>query len=250
MSGVASYQSSQVQQSYDHLVTQHAGLVKRIAYHLMNRLPASVQSEDLIQAGMMGLLEAGKNYNAQQGASFETYAGIRIRGAMIDEVRRSDWTPRSVHRKSRQVSEAIREIENHNGRDATAQEVAEKLDISLDEYHSILQDASGSRIFSFEELVAANEGNGNAEDHFAAGPDAPSPVDGLEEEDFRNSLSDAISHLPERERLVIALYYDEELNLKEIGQVLGVSESRVCQIHSQAAMRLRSRLKAWLPDEE
>ncbi len=250
MNALASYQTTSTQHKFDDLVTQHAGLVKRIAYHLMNRLPSSVQSEDLIQAGMIGLLEAGKNYNAQQGASFETYAGIRIRGAMIDEVRRSDWTPRSVHRKSREVSEAIREIENIEGRDASAREVAEKLDISIDEYHHILQDASGSRIFSFEELLAVGEGNGNAEDRFAAGTEAPSPADGLEDEHFRKSLAKAISMLPERERLVIALYYDEELNLREIGEVLGVSESRICQIHSQAAMRLRSRLTQWLPEAE
>ena len=249
MSGLASYQSAQSGGHYDDLVMQHAGLVKRIAYHLMNRLPSSVQAEDLIQAGMMGLLEAGKNYNAQQGASFETYAGIRIRGAMIDEVRRSDWTPRSVHRKSRQVAETMREIENQQGRDASASEIAEKMDISLDEYHHILQDASGSRIFSFEELVSLDGNSGNAEDHFASGTEQPSPDQGLENEDFRQSLVKAISDLPERERLVIALYYDEEMNLREIGQVLGVSESRVCQIHSQAAMRLRSRLKNWLDDE-
>jgi len=235
---------------YNHLVNEHAGLVKRIAYHLMNRLPSSVQAEDLIQAGMMGLLEAGKNYNAQQGASFETYAGIRIRGAMIDEVRRSDWTPRSVHRKSRMVAEAIREIENRERRDAQDSEVAQALDITLDEYHHILQDSSGARIFSFEELSAMGDGNGHAEDHLAVESDRSAPDVDLEQADFQSALANAISNLPERERLVIALYYDEELNLKEIGHVLGVSESRVCQIHSQAAMRLRSRLGQWLPDND
>jgi RNA polymerase sigma factor for flagellar operon FliA len=250
MSGLASYHSAQQSGvKLDDLVMQHAGLVKRIAYHLMNRLPSSVQSDDLIQAGMVGLLEAGKNYNAQQGASFETYAGIRIRGAMLDEVRRSDWTPRSVHRKSREVAETIREIENLQGRDATGREVAEKMNISLDEYHHILQDASGSRVFSFEELVSLDGNSGNAEDHFASDTEQPAPEQGLENSDFRKALVNAISGLPERERLVIALYYDEEMNLREIGQVLGVSESRVCQIHSQAAMRLRSRLKNWLDDE-
>ena len=247
MNGLASYQAVQEQGNLDDLVTKHAGLVKRIAYHLMNRLPPSVQSEDLIQAGMMGLLEAGRNYDSNQGASFETYAGIRIRGAMLDEIRRSDWTPRSVHRKARMVADAMREIENAEGRDARDVEVAETLNISLEDYHSILKDASGSRIFSFDELVAMGEVDNQA-DALSVSSDSQTPDDGLERDDFKKALATAISGLPERERLVVALYYDEELNLREIGQVLGVSESRVCQIHSQAAMRLRSRMSSWLPE--
>jgi len=247
VNGLASYQAVQEQGNLDELVNKHAELVKRIAYHLMNRLPPSVQSEDLIQAGMMGLLEAGKNYDSNQGASFETYAGIRIRGAMLDEIRRSDWTPRSVHRKARMVADAMREIENAEGRDARDVEVAETLNISLDDYHSILKDASGSRIFSFDELVALGEVENQAE-ALSVSSDSQTPDAGLERDDFKKALSTAISGLPERERLVVALYYDEELNLREIGQVLGVSESRVCQIHSQAAMRLRSRMSSWLPE--
>jgi RNA polymerase sigma factor for flagellar operon FliA len=232
-------------------VARHAPLVKRIAYHLMNRLPPSVQSEDLIQAGMIGLLEASRNYDPSQGASFETYAGIRIRGAMLDEIRRSDWTPRSVHRKARLVADAMREIEHETGRDARDVEVAESLGMSLHEYHHILQDASGSRVFSYEELSEVGEvipssgGPGVGDKHSNSLLEGPS--EGLEREHFKEALADAIASLPERERLVIALYYDEELNLREIGQVLGVSESRVCQIHSQAAIRLRSRLDEWLP---
>jgi len=247
VNGLASYQAVQQQGDLDDLVNKHAGLVKRIAYHLMNRLPPSVQSEDLIQAGMMGLLEAGRNYDSNQGASFETYAGIRIRGAMLDEIRRSDWTPRSVHRKARMVADAMRDIENAEGRDARDVEVAETLNISLDDYHSILKDASGSRIFSFDELVALGEVENQA-DALSVSADSQTPDDGLERDDFKKALASAISGLPERERLVVALYYDEELNLREIGQVLGVSESRVCQIHSQAAMRLRSRMSSWLPE--
>lgn len=253
MSSLATYARA-TSKGYDDLVTRHAPLVKRIAYHLMNRLPPSVQAEDLIQAGMIGLLEASRNYDPSQGASFETYAGIRIRGAMLDEIRRSDWTPRSVHRKARQVADAMREIEHETGRDARDVEVARTLGISLDEYHHILQDASGSRIFSYEELSEVGEvvpadgvmsGSSKGKNSLLE-----SPVDDLEKGDFKRALADAIATLPERERLVIALYYDEELNLREIGQVLGVSESRVCQIHSQAALRLRARLSDWLPGND
>ncbi len=240
MNGAAMYVSTQ-DHGKDELITRYAPLVKRIAYHLMSRLPPSVQVDDLIQAGMIGLLEASRNYDASQGASFETYAGIRIRGAMLDEIRRTDWTPRSVHRKARQVAEAVREIENRTGRDARDNEVAEMLGISIEEYHRILQDATGCRIFSFDEPGA------NGEEREIPTPEVTNePLDNLEQGHFQKALADAIAGLPERERLVMALYYDEELNLREIGEILGVSESRVCQIHGQALIRLRARMTEWL----
>ncbi len=244
MSNLATYITVQ-DQRYDELVMRHATLVKRIAYHLLNRLPPNVQADDLIQAGMIGLLEASRNYDPAQGASFETYAGIRIRGAMLDEIRRSDWTPRSVHRKARMVADAMREIEHREGRDARDSEVAEALDITLDDYHQILQDASGCRVFSMEELTAVGE----VPPESIRGCDHIGPFEGFQQDAFRQALSKAIASLPERERLVISMYYSEELNLREIGQVLGVSESRVCQIHSQATLRLRSRLSQWLADD-
>jgi RNA polymerase sigma factor for flagellar operon FliA len=225
------------------LVILHEPLVKRIAYHLMSRLPASVQADDLIQAGMIGLIEASRKFDPDQGASFETYAGIRIRGAMLDEIRRTDWTPRSVHRKAREVAEAVRKIENEKGRDARDVEVAETMGLSLEEYHKILQDSTGCRIFSFEDPGMLSE-DGIPE----PGQHADQPLDTLQKSDFRLGLAEEIRGLPERERLVMALYYDEELNLREIGEILGVSESRVCQIHGQALIRLRARMGEWLND--
>jgi len=245
MNGLATYSKNMQptnKNNRDDLVVQHAPLVKRIAYHLMCRLPPSVQADDLIQAGMIGLLEAARNYDSTQGASFETYAGIRVRGAMLDEIRKNDWAPRSVHRKARKVAEAVRQIESMMGRDARDNEVAEALEMSLSEYHQTLQAASGYLVLSFDDLGADDEAVATNINLSSA---SMTPFDGLQKEDFKRSLAEAIAGLPERECLVMTLYYDEELNLREIGSVLGVSESRVSQIHSQALIRLQARLGQW-----
>ncbi|MGK0500426.1 MAG: RNA polymerase sigma factor for flagellar operon FliA [Oceanicoccus sp.] len=233
--------------SLEQMVERHGPLVKRIAHHLLARMPSSVLVEDLIQAGLVGLIEAARNYDVTKGASFETYAGIRIRGSMIDDVRRGDWAPRSVHRNSRRVSEAMRNIETRLGRDASDNEVAQELDVSMDDYQHMLQDSASSKLFSFEELVSSDD---RPEEQLPS--NSTNPLDGIQSQALRQSLAQAISKLPERERLVLALYYDEELNLKEIGHVLGVSESRVSQIHSQAALRLRGKLTEWQrsPDDD
>ncbi len=237
-SKLAAYQApNQMQQ----LVERHAPLVKRIAYHLLARLPASVQVDDLIQSGMIGLIEAAKNFDATKGASFETFAGIRIRGSMLDEIRRGDWTPRSVHRNARLIAETIAELEAELGRDVKDVEVAEKLDITLDEYHHMLSDVSGGRIIGFEDL-------GISEDVLVTADDTQHDIlfDNQASDAFQQALVKNISSLPEREAIVLSLYYNDELNLKEIGEVLNVSESRVSQIHSQALVRLRARMQDWL----
>ncbi len=241
MSGVTLYAEMQTNNA-DERVIQHVPLVNRIAYHLKGRLPDTVQIDDLIQAGMLGLLEAVKNYDNSQGASFDTYAGIRIRGSMLDEVRRSDWTPRSVHKKARMVSEAIKIVENQLGRDARDIDIAEHLGINLEEYNHIIQDTSGCKTLSVEALSESG-------DQVLNSSEEQEPVDLLGEEKFQQALAKAIEELPERECLVVSLYYDEELNLREIGEVLDVSESRVSQICSQAMLRLRARLSDWYDEE-
>ena len=237
MNGIAAYAQQQPNYTTD-MVERHAPLVKRIACHLINRLPACVQLEDMVQAGMIGLLEASGKYDETQGASFETYAGIRIRGSMLDEIRKNDWAPRSVHRKAREVAEAVRVIENEHGRDARDIEIAETLDMSLGEYYKILQDNSYHKVLSVDD-TSINTGETMLD---SMSDNAPGILDGMHNEDVQRLLSGAIAGLPERERLVMALYYDEELNLREIGAVMGVSESRVSQIHSQAIIRLQSRM--------
>ncbi len=225
----------------DALVNRYAPLVKKIAYHLMGRLPSSVQVDDLIQAGMLGLLDAANQYKATQGASFETYASIRIRGAMLDDLRRLDWAPKSVHKKARDLAEAINEVESLTGREATDREVAEAMGLSLDEYFTLLRDTSSCRMSSVEELGSTEEDIFERVDSQVA-----APVDELQQQQFQGGLVDAIKQLPEREQLIMSLYYEQELNLKEIGAVLDVSESRVSQLLSQAHGRLRSKLRDYI----
>lgn len=230
----------QYKESPQAFIERYSSLVKRIAYHLMGRLPSSVQVEDLIQSGMIGLLEAQQNYDPTKGASFETFAGIRIRGAMLDDIRRGDWVPRSVYKNNRRITEAMAQLENKLGRDPTDTEIAEHLEMTLDQYHQALNDVNCGRLVGMDDL-------GVSEDAVTteASREENLPFQGVVDDNFRQSLADAIETLPEREALVLSLYYDEELNLKEIGAVVGVSESRICQIHSQAMQRLRTKLTAW-----
>jgi len=240
MNAAAQYRAVQRASDSGDCITQHADLVRRIAHHLAARLPASVEIDDLVQAGMIGLIEASRSYDAEQGASFETYASIRIRGSMIDEIRRGDWVPRSVHRRARDAAAAIRKIEQATGRAAAATEVAAAMDMPLPEYLRLMEDAARGQVLSLESRI---EDHGEM-DTIARGG-GPNPQQLVERGEFGRELGKAIGLLPEREQLVLSLYYEQELNLKEIGAVLGVSESRVCQIHGQAVVRLRGRLKTF-----
>ena len=220
---------------------QYGYLVKRIAHHIMARMPSSVDVDDLIQSGMIGLLEAAQKYDPSKGASFETYAGIRIHGAIVDEMRRGDWVPRSVHKNTRAINQAIAEIEAKSGRDAKDSEIAAYLGVELDDYYAMARDCSVSRLFSLEASLEGEEfGEAQIRD-----PHSEEPARSVSENEMKSALVEEIGKLPEREKLVISLYYNDELNLKEIGEVLGVSESRISQILSQANARLRARLKDW-----
>lgn len=218
------------------LLEQYLPIVRRQALALQVKLPASVELDDLIQAGMVGLLDCLSRYDTKHGATFTTYASQRIRGAMIDELRSRDWVPRSVRRNARALDEALRRLEQRLGRTAEEREIAEELGVTIEEYFQILGDANGGQLLPFEEIVAEG-GEPMADDNAPLNPFA-ALVDGEQ----RDRLVGAIEQLPEREKLLLGLYYQEELNLKEIGAVLGVSESRVCQLHSQAVSRLRSKL--------
>ena len=218
---------------------EFAPLVKRIAHFMMLKLPNSVQVDDMIQAGMIGLLDAASRYDELRGAQFETYASQRIRGAMLDELRGADWLPRSMRSDMRKIENAISRTQQRLGKAPAESDIASELGISLQAYQQLLQDSRGAQLMYYEDFH-----NPDDEDFFERyETDGKSnPMELLKDERFRMALISAIDKLPERERLLMGLHYEQDLNLREIGEVLGVGESRVCQLHSQAVARLRSML--------
>lgn len=239
------YQANGKLHSNEQYVTQYAPLVRRLAHIMAAKLPPSVQVDDLIQAGLIGLLDAVSHYDQTQGAQFETYATQRIRGAMLDELREADWAPRSARKSMRTIEVAVSKLEQQLGRHPSEQELAGELKISLAEYQHMLAEARGHQLVYYEDFQ--DEGEDDYFERHAADQHA-GPLGQIEDSAFRAALVEAIKSLPEREQLVMSLYYEEELNLKEIGAVLEVTESRVSQLHSQAVARLRVRLKDWLGD--
>ena len=222
----------------DQLVQRFAPLVKRIAHYLMARCPASVQIDDLVQNGMIGLLDAIDRFETGMGAQFETYAVQRVRGAMLDGLRENDCLSRGLRRGLRRVEQTISRLEQKFGRPPLEDEIARTLGVPLADYQKMLQDARGRQVISFEDLIEDDEDF--LERYFADDASDPSRI--LEDENLKKQLVRAIEQLPEREKLMMALYYEQDLNLREIGDVMGVTESRVCQLHSQAVSRLRARL--------
>ncbi|MCB1692959.1 MAG: RNA polymerase sigma factor FliA [Pseudomonadales bacterium] len=214
-------------------VLEQLPLVKRIALHLLGSMPAGIEADDLIQAGMLGLLAAARDYSPDHGATFSTYAGIRIRGAILDEVRQLNWAPRSVQKKAQMLSRAERAVTSRLGDNATDQDFATELGVDIAEYHDMVRDvASGQLVYLEDEDPEYAQSEGD-------------PAITVSDDDLREAVAGCIEELPERERLFMALYYQEELNLKEIGEVLGVSESRACQIHGQALSRIREKMHGY-----
>lgn len=226
------------------MLIQYAPLVRRLALQLIAKLPASVELDDLIQVGMVGLLDAADRYQDDQGAKFETYASQRIRGAMLDELRANDWVSRGLRQSSRSVSTAVQAQEQKLGRTPTEGEIAQELQMSLESYQHLLQEIHGCQLIYFEDFDRDDQENSFL-DRQGRGSQSMlhEPLTQLLKGDFRRQLVEAIELMPERERLLLSLYYEEELNLREIGAVLEVTQSRVCQLHSQAISRLRATLR-------
>ena len=223
-------------------ITTFAPLVRRMAHHHAARLPSSVQIDDIIQAGMIGLMDAAARFEESQGNQFETYATQRIRGAMLDELRSNDWLPRSTRKSLRRIESAMHKLEQRLGRAPSEIELAQELGVPLGEYQSMLQEARGYELLHLEDFSRDDDDDfleRNLPD------DRENPFERYKDARFRAALVEAIEHLPEREKLLMGLYYEQELNFKEIAAVLEVSESRICQLHSQAVARLRTKLKSW-----
>ncbi|WP_334120531.1 RNA polymerase sigma factor FliA [Limnobacter sp.] len=223
-------------------IDQYIPLVRRLAHHLIAKLPASVQIDDLIQAGLIGLMDAITRFEEGQGAQFETYASQRIRGSMLDELRSADWMPRGVRQAQRKIETATMKAEQKLGRSASEKEIADVLGVSLEEYQDMLFDSRGAQLVFYDDYADDGDGEGYL-DRQMDGDEEANPLEMLGDHRFRETLIQAIEDLPEREKMLMGLYYEQELNFREIAAVLGVTESRVCQLHTQAVSRLKIKLR-------
>lgn len=234
MEKISAYKEAGVELTADHVVEKYSLLVKKIAYHLLSRLPSSVQLDDLIQSGIIGLLEAAQRYDANSDASFETFASLRIRGAMLDDLRKLSWMPRSTHQNMRKISQAVRAIENRTNSPAAAKDIATELGVSMDEYYQMASTIYANEFVSFDNF---------AEETVVSTEMSSRPSEQIEQENLCHHISDIIKNFPEREQMILSLYYTEKLTFKEIGTVLGVSEARISQLHGQVLARLNTRMK-------
>lgn len=222
---------------------QYAPLVRRIAHQMIAKLPANVELDDMIQAGMIGLMDAVNRFEESQGTQFEVYAASRIRGSMLDELRAGDWLPRSARKNQRDIENAIHRLEQRLQRAPQESEIAQELHMTVPDYQELLGDARGAQLVYLDDLGGGVDGDDYLERHVAQAGGEPLEI--LRDKRFRTALVAAIEELPEREKLLMSMYYEQDLNLREIGAVMGVTESRVCQLHSQAVSRLRAKLKSW-----
>lgn len=222
---------------------QYSPLVRRLAHQMIARLPASVQIDDLIQAGMIGLNDALGRFDTAQGVQFETFATQRIRGAMLDELRGGDWMSRGDRKHQRQIEAAVHRLEQQFGRAPAESEIAKEMGVSLTDYQELLGKVRGTQLVCLEDM-SGSDGDDSYLDRHVVDEDA-NPLALLQDQRMREALVDAIKLLPEREQYVMSMYYEHDMNLREIAAVLGVTESRVCQLHSQCIARLRAKLRAW-----
>ena len=225
----------------DALFYQHVPLVRRIAHHMIAKLPPNVELDDLIQVGMIGLNDALSRYEVAQGVQFETFASQRIRGAMLDELREGDWMSRSSRKSQKDIEHALHRVEQRLGRSPIESEIAAELGMSLEDYQTLLSKVRGTQLVYLEDFHHDDEDEGFLDRHVA--DEGADPMAVLRDQRLRASLVEAIKALPEREQYIMGMYYEHDMNLKEIAAVLGVTESRVCQLHSQAIARLRTKMR-------
>lgn len=235
---------TEVRPTIDTLLRQHRPMVRRLAQRLMSRLPANVELDDLLQAGMIGLADALSRTETLAGPQFEAFAAQRINGAMLDELRAGDWASRDMRRQQRGASVAVQRLEQRLGRAPQSSEVATELGVTLADYQSLRAALRDTQFVSLEDVMGDEDSDGNALEEHVADPDAD-PVRHVNEYRRRQALVRAIEDLPERERQALSMYYEHDMSLRDIGAVLGVTESRVCHLHAQAIRRLRVKLREW-----
>ncbi|RZJ07739.1 MAG: RNA polymerase sigma factor FliA [Rubrivivax sp.] len=225
------------------LIKQYSPLVRRLAHQMIAKLPANVEVNDLIQVGLIGLNDALSRFDAEQGVQFETFATQRIRGAMLDELRGGDWMSRGTRRQQREIEVAVHKVEQKLGRAPREDEIAAEMGLPLTEYQDLLSKVRGTQLVYLEDMSGDDGDNDYLDRHVA--DDNANPVAMLQDQRMREALVAAIKNLPEREQFVMSMYYEHDMNLKEIAAVLKVTESRVCQLHSQSIARLRVKLRDW-----
>ena len=225
------------------MLKQYSSLVRRLAHQMIAKLPANVELDDLIQVGMIGLTDALSRFDAAQGVQFETFATQRIRGAMLDELRGNDWMSRGSRRQQREIETAVHRLEPKLGRAPVESEIAAEMGLALGDYQELLGKVRGTQLVYLEDM-SGDEGDNDYLDRHV-GDETSNPLAQLQDQRMREALVAAIKSLPEREQYVMSMYYEHDMNLKEIAAVLKVTESRVCQLHSQCVARLRVKLRAW-----
>lgn len=226
----------------EHMIRQYVPLVRRLAHHMIAKLPPNIELDDLIQVGMIGLSEALTRYEVAQGVQFETFATQRIRGAMIDELRDSDWMSRGSRKSQKDIERAVQKLEQKLGRGPMESEIAAELELSLAEYQSLLSKVRGTQLVYLEDMTGGEDEASFLDRHVA--DETADPMHMLRDHRLRTSLVEAIKTLPEREQYIMSMYYESDLNLKEIAAVLDITESRVCQLHSQSIARLRAKMRS------
>jgi len=225
------------------LIRQYQPLVRRLAHYMMAKLPPSVEVDDLIQVGLIGLADALSRYEASQGVQFETFATQRIRGAMLDELRGNDWMSRGSRKSQKEIETSMRRLEHRLGRSPIESEIAAEMGLSLPEYQSLLGKVRGTQLVYLEDMARNSEDDDSYLDRHVADSDAD-PLNMLRDHRLREALVVAIKGLPEREQYIMSMYYEQDMNLKEIAAVLDVTESRICQLHSQSIARLRAKMRS------
>ena len=225
------------------LIKQYQPLVRKLAHYMMAKLPPSVEVDDLIQVGLIGLADALSRYEASQGVQFETFATQRIRGAMLDELRGNDWMSRGSRKSQKDIETTMRRLEHRLGRSPIESEIAAEMGLTLSDYQALLSKVRGTQLVYLEDMARNNEEDDNFLDRHVADSDAD-PLNMLRDQRLRESLVTAIKGLPEREQYIMSMYYEQDMNLKEIAAVLDVTESRICQLHSQSIARLRAKMRS------